>query len=903
MIQKYHFKSLLSVSLSAVIAFSNSQCTYAAETIFFKNTQPSIDAELIVSDTETKDDKIGASAPDGTATTAAKALSGTETTLPSPEETTEAPTKPADEALAETESSEELEVSSETETSEETVILQETEGSEETETLEESIYFEGDELLEETEYSGESDLTGYTESLLFAGSEDDSSFYPEYTSGTVQDGYYILKISSKSMEQSNASSVLQNALNYALGNATDSLPYKILIEPGIYTLTKSLLIYSNTCLYMEGVTFFQAESCTGNMLRVGKSTDSQSGYCYKNITIDGGVSGGVWDEDYNNHTVIKVAHTQNFSAKNITVQNTIDGHLMEVAGVNGFSLTNCTFQNQLLDTTRYTEAIQFDILVSGHLSGYTPEDLANSNISITGCTFFNVPKGIGSHTLILNNPMSNVQIMGNTFQSNACAAIDLVSATNCTVSGNTITNCPKGILFSAITKNGEGAFLSSTPAREGGIPSSTPVAYMTPLENQNITITDNRINCSGKDRYDSSLDNTGIFIGGYIFPSGQSPADGDSVPAGDYYISDVSIAGNTISTAKDGIILRNVKNARVDDGNQITFTAIDNSCYGIHATSLSENCILQGNSIIGCLGTSISVSGSASGISVIGNTITNTSYCGIYAYDATLSTVSENQIISSQGYGILVNHALVTNIYKNIISSPAYDGINVYNTAYVKSINENTITSSGSSGIHISEIGRKLTVSSNILKRCGTAQIFINTNSNTNTVTMTENRITGTQKVYGILINSGKVSVYDNKIVSCRVPVQVAEAATGTIKKNTYKNNKKDAMRITGTAGSVFYKNLSKPTSLKTVRKDKTSIQLTWKKVSGADGYIIYRSDSANGSFKKVAKVTKGTKTTYTNKRLMKNQKYYYQVMAYRKSGNTNITVYSPASKTVSKKL
>lgn len=884
MIQKYHFKSLLSVSLSAVIAFSGSQYTYATELNSFQNTQPSIDAELILSDTETESDE-------------------TESTMPSSEEIMETVTESADEIYIETIPSEETEVPEETEVSGETKDLQETEFSEGTETSEDSTYFEEDGLLEETEYPGEPDLTGFEEELLFAEEADDSAFYPEYTSGTVQDGYYILKISSASMQENGVNKVLQNALNYALENATNNLPCKILIEPGTYTLTQSLLIYSNTCLYMEGVTFLQAKSCTGNMLRVGKSTDSQSGYCYKNITIDGGVSGGIWDEDYNNHTAIKVAHTKNFSAKNIIVQNTIDGHLMEVAGVDGFSLTNCIFQNQLLDTTRYTEAVQFDILVSDHLSGYTPEDLANNNISITGCTFFNVPKGIGSHTLILNNPMSNVQITNNTFQNNACAAVDLVGVTNCTVSGNTIKDCPKGILFYAITKNGEGIYLSSTPAEESGILSGTPTTYMTPLENQNIIIINNQISCSGKDRYDSSLDNTGIFIGGYVFPSGQTPVDGDSVPAGDYYISGVSIAGNTISTAKDGIILRNVKNARVDGGNQITFTAVDNSCYGIQATSLSENCVLQGNSISGCQGTSISVSGSASGISVTGNTITAASYCGIYAYDATLSTISENQIISSQGYGILVNQAAVTSIYKNVISSPANDGINVYNTAYVKSISENTITSSGSIGIHISGIGQKLTLSSNILKKCATAQIFVNTNSNANAVTMTGNRITGTQNVYGIFINSGKVSVYDNKIVSCRVPVQVSEAATGTVKKNTYKNNKKDAMRITGTAGSVFYKNLSKPASLKAARKDKNSIQLTWKKVSGADGYIIYCSTSANGSFKKIAKISKGTKTTYINKKLKKNKKYYYQIVAYRKSGNKNITVYSPTSKTISKKL
>lgn len=847
MIKKYHFKSLLSMMLSATIIFSSSQYSYAAE---------------METPFEIQEDEI------------------TETALPSG--TPDSETSETSEYEIGTISETEIEVETEVET--QTEIKAETESDAEMEYIDETEFFE------------------YAEPDT-ASDADDSSFYPEYVSGTIKDGYYILKVSSASIQESGANKVIQNALNYAVQNATDTLPCKIMIEPGTYTLTRSLSIYSNTCLYMEGVTFVQAKSSTGNMLRVGKSTEQQNGYFYKNITIDGGTSGGIWDEDYNNHTALKVAHTQNFTARNITVQNTIDGHLMEVAGVNGFSLIDCTFQNQLLDATRYTEAVQFDVLVSKHLSGYTSEDLTNCNILISGCTFSNVPKGIGSHTLILNNYMSNIEITNNTFVNNTCAAIDFVAATNCTISNNTITDCPRGILFYAITSNCEGTYLSSTPAKEGGITSATPTSYMTPPENQNININNNRITCSGDDKYNPSMNNTGIFVGGYVFPSGQTPVDGDPVPAGDYYISGVSITGNSISTTKDGIVLRNVKNARVEGGNQITFSGSDTSCYGIQVTSLSENCMIQGNGITGCSGTSISVTGSSSGILLAGNVITSSTYCGIYAYDSTVSSISENSIISAQGYGILVNQAAVQSISKNVISEPANDGINVYNNAYVKSISENTITSSGAIGIHVSGIGEKLKISSNILKKCKTAQIFVNVNSNANAVTMYENRITGIQTAFGIFVNSGKISVYDNKIVSCRIPVQLTDVARGTIKNNTYKKNKKDVVRITSASGSTCYKNLSKPSSLKASKKDKTSIQLTWKKVSGADGYIIYRADSANGTFKKIGKVSKAKKTTYTDKKLKKNKKYYYQIVAYKKSANKYITLYSSSSKTVAKKL
>lgn len=66
------------------------------------------------------------------------------------------------------------------------------------------------------------------------------------------------------------------------------------------------------------------------------------------------------------------------------------------------------------------------------------------------------------------------------------------------------------------------------------------------------------------------------------------------------------------------------------------------------------------------------------------------------------------------------------------------------------------------------------------------------------------------------------------------------------------------------------------------------SANLRWKKVSNATGYYIYRSTSENGYYKKVATV-KG-KTSYTDKKSLKNRGYYYyKIVAYRKSGSKTL--------------
>lgn len=158
---------------------------------------------------------------------------------------------------------------------------------------------------------------------------------------------------------------------------------------------------------------------------------------------------------------------------------------MEIAGNNGITIQNCNFADQALSTSAkpYTyEAIQLDILLESHLSGYLSEDLPLKNVKITGCSFKNVPRGIGSHTAILNNPVDTIEISNNTFTSLKSLAIQAMNYINCTITGNTITDTPQGIMIYSVRESG--TFLASTAVKEGHIPSSTPVTYQTPVNNQ-----------------------------------------------------------------------------------------------------------------------------------------------------------------------------------------------------------------------------------------------------------------------------------------------------------------------------------------------------------------------------------------------------------------------------------
>ena len=88
-----------------------------------------------------------------------------------------------------------------------------------------------------------------------------------------------------------------------------------------------------------------------------------------------------------------------------------------------------------------------------------------------------------------------------------------------------------------------------------------------------------------------------------------------------------------------------------------------------------------------------------------------------------------------------------------------------------------------------------------------------------------------------------------------------------------------------------------KPTKVKAKAKGKKKIQISWKKVKGAKGYVIYRSTKKSKGYKKIKTVSSKT-SKFTNKKLKKGKKYYYKVRAYKKSGKKKI--YSAYSKITS---
>jgi len=59
------------------------------------------------------------------------------------------------------------------------------------------------------------------------------------------------------------------------------------------------------------------------------------------------------------------------------------------------------------------------------------------------------------------------------------------------------------------------------------------------------------------------------------------------------------------------------------------------------------------------------------------------------------------------------------------------------------------------------------------------------------------------------------------------------------------------------------------------------SIKISWREISNANGYYIYRSSSSGGTYSKIKTITSGSTLSWTNSGLKTGGTYYYRIKAY----------------------
>lgn len=72
------------------------------------------------------------------------------------------------------------------------------------------------------------------------------------------------------------------------------------------------------------------------------------------------------------------------------------------------------------------------------------------------------------------------------------------------------------------------------------------------------------------------------------------------------------------------------------------------------------------------------------------------------------------------------------------------------------------------------------------------------------------------------------------------------------------------------------------PTSVMLKHTDETGLHISWKKVSNASGYEIYRSTNRATGYKKIERINHHNTYQYTDVSTRKGKQYYYKIRAYR---------------------
>ncbi len=434
------------------------------------------------------------------------------------------------------------------------------------------------------------------------------------------------------------------------------------VPAGLYETYNTLYVYSNTTLNSaDGAKYVLMP---GNMKTLlgsynWKQTD-EGGYTHiQNVMI----SGGEFDGNRQGGEIVRFIHGSNISVKHAVIHDVGNkGHLLTLAGVDGANISGCEFYGY--HGTMAKEALHLDVVHDGTIAPGTSkfDDAAPKNITVSGCKFHDLIRGVGSHSAIDGVFMSNIKIMNNTFTNITYEAIKTYNYKNLEIANNKMDKVGKGIFVHNLLK---GVSLISA------LPGTVKEAYPSKSKkyNYNINIHDNTISnvLSGSGR------GRGIELGGNAkYPLGGVTVTNNTIQKAPQYgiflntsVVYSAVSQNTVSSpGESGIVLYS-------------------SCTG---NQLLNNTITYPKKFGISIGTSHSTTARANRVEYSGNNsiqVTKSESCALL----------ENKIKSSRSSGISLSAGShKPTISKNVIYNPARNAIYVSKCNSVR-ISGNTVQS------------------------------------------------------------------------------------------------------------------------------------------------------------------------------------------------------------------
>ena len=402
----------------------------------------------------------------------------------------------------------------------------------------------------------------------------------------------------------------QQALLNAKDKGTPNHIYKIHITKDL-RINQSVGIYSNTMIVVDKNVKIIRNLPAGNdgtTFRVGKPGSSASGYYYRNITIQGGIwDGNVRSKD-TGFCTFKVNHSQNVKFLNMTIQNDLEGHMIEAGAVNGLTISRVNFKNHKCyfkahknknDYYEHEEALQLDVNLYETTAIGKYDKYQNKNVTVDRCNFTNLGRGIGSHNSIDGCYFTNMKFTNNTFKNIKSYAIGAINYRNSKIQNNKILNCGSGILFVNSKPNYTG-YTGTYVVNNWNLKVNT--------SKDNSIISGNRITINRP----KSKDSRALYINGNkiskptIYKKGLNSANRLSgyqgYLKGDHRINGLTITKNNITVKNmTAVFYKGIRNSTFSNNN-ITFNGNQKSdYYGLTMDSvpdqLNENVTVNGNKI------------------------------------------------------------------------------------------------------------------------------------------------------------------------------------------------------------------------------------------------------------------------------------------------------------------
>lgn len=540
--------------------------------------------------------------------------------------------------------------------------------------------------------------------------------------------------------EKDSTAAIQKALDYAADNASDTVQVKVIIPEGTYLVSSPLYIYSNTWIYMSGATLKNTAD-RGCIFRNANESGLGGYEGNHNIIIEGGcLDGGTYAAAA--FCSLRIAHARNVWIKDVDLVNNCNCHHAEFGGVQNLTIEGCQFHEYYGDKLK--EAIQFDTMNNEVVFGDFPpfDDAVCDNVVVRNNSFYNLMRGLGSHSATVGLYYTNFYIGHNTFENIYDVAVIMENYRKCTIEDNVFSNVGSGIDFKSITPfeysgynppvyGYDGIYDRINDFSDTVIRRNTFSTLRSPYRSRSFAVSlfgryasnnyfpEHDYKVGGVEVSENTMTVTGaavivkdgadIGISKNIISSAEDRDDNDIIEVS--YSERINVSGNTVTgSGKSGIVMNGCTDCSAKDN---ACTACEGS--GIYASEDSSGIKLSGNVIDGTGSHGIALYSGAQA-DIAGNTVTNAGENGIYISNSA-GTVSGNNVSGCTGSGIYLSNSGEINVRDNTVKGCT--GCGIYSASGAAAILGGNKTDGNLAGRYGTEEGEILTAGPEVLSADG----------------------------------------------------------------------------------------------------------------------------------------------------------------------------------------